>query len=532
MATMEELLSGTHEHDVLDADSRFLVDAATRSISPGYPSKTLLIQGDHNSERFGFEIPRWIEEHDMSLCDKVEVHYININTEASARDEKSITGLYEVRDMRVDPDDENLVVCSWLIDYHATQLVGPLNFLLCFKCEKDGVISYAWHTAPYVGVSIVSGINADETFEDDYCDVIEQWKESVLNGLEVEMRTAVDEMKGEVSAWQQGATDNVQTAVNEVRGEVSAWERDAAENVRSEMTEFCKDWNATLDVERVRIDELAAMRTTGGAGKYTFEDDMHDATAVLTTNGAVAKLLLDVRGVMLANGDRWAFRAIPQAFAPMETVQVGEHTFGDNIVVNIDSNPYEGAVLITFLNRGEGTTLSGDCELEYPLACLSIPEVTDARVGLDEQGEEKAYATVEDNILAAHNKAKAAHEMAAGAADLANGHDADIATLYNEIAAIKQNGTGGSVARISYVDLPASGWQGTESPYSQVVSVDGATENSQVDLTPSVEQLSVFYNKDLAFVTENEDGVVTVYAIGQKPANDYRIQVTITEVVR
>ena len=89
-----------------------------------------------------------------------------------------------------------------------------------------------------------------------------------------------------------------------------------------------------------------------------------------------------------------------------------------------------------------------------------------------------------------------------------------------------------AASKIAYVDLLASKWQGEQSPYSQVVAVEGATKNSQVDLTPSVEQLTVFYNKDLAFVTENENGVVTVYAIGQKPANDYTVQVTITEVVR
>lgn len=88
----------------------------------------------------------------------------------------------------------------------------------------------------------------------------------------------------------------------------------------------------------------------------------------------------------------------------------------------------------------------------------------------------------------------------------------------------------GSPARIGYVTLLANAWVGENSPYSQVVAVEGVTENSQVDLTPSVEQLSIFHNKDLAFVTENEDGVVTVYAIGQKPENDYNIQVTITEV--
>ena len=85
-------------------------------------------------------------------------------------------------------------------------------------------------------------------------------------------------------------------------------------------------------------------------------------------------------------------------------------------------------------------------------------------------------------------------------------------------------------ALIGEVTLLADKWVGEDSPYSQVIEVAGVTENSQVDLTPSVEQLEIFYQKDLAFVTENDDGVVTVYAIGDKPANDYTIQVTITEV--
>lgn len=87
-----------------------------------------------------------------------------------------------------------------------------------------------------------------------------------------------------------------------------------------------------------------------------------------------------------------------------------------------------------------------------------------------------------------------------------------------------------SLARIRTVNILASNWVGTDSPYSQVVEIEGVTENSQVDLTPSVEQLAIFHEKDLAFVTENDSGVVTVYAIGQKPKNDYTIQVTITEV--
>jgi hypothetical protein len=85
-------------------------------------------------------------------------------------------------------------------------------------------------------------------------------------------------------------------------------------------------------------------------------------------------------------------------------------------------------------------------------------------------------------------------------------------------------------AKIGVATLLASAWVGENNLYSQVVDIEGVTEHSQVDLTPDVHQLAIFYEKDLTFVTENEDGVVTVYVIGQKPTNDYAIQVTITEV--
>ena len=90
--------------------------------------------------------------------------------------------------------------------------------------------------------------------------------------------------------------------------------------------------------------------------------------------------------------------------------------------------------------------------------------------------------------------------------------------------------TPGKTVKIDEITLLASKWIGNASPYSQVVKINGVTEYSQIDLTPSVEQLNIFYEKDITFVTENDNGVVTVYVIGQKPTNDYTIQVTITEV--
>ena len=84
--------------------------------------------------------------------------------------------------------------------------------------------------------------------------------------------------------------------------------------------------------------------------------------------------------------------------------------------------------------------------------------------------------------------------------------------------------------RIAEIELLGANWEGAESPYSQVVAIEGITPYSMVNLQPSVEQLAVFHDKDLAFVAENEDGVVTVFCIGDKPLLDYTMQVSITEV--
>ena len=85
-------------------------------------------------------------------------------------------------------------------------------------------------------------------------------------------------------------------------------------------------------------------------------------------------------------------------------------------------------------------------------------------------------------------------------------------------------------SRIDKVTLLAANWIGDTSPYYQVVTISGITRYSQIDPTPSAEQLEIFRNKELAFVIENEECVVTVKAIGQKPQNDYIMDVTITEV--
>ena len=104
----------------------------------------------------------------------------------------------------------------------------------------------------------------------------------------------------------------------------------------------------------------------------------------------------------------------------------------------------------------------------------------------------------------------------------------NIVSINERIEILEQNRFAKNVNSIA---LLSDNWTGDASPYSQIVEIPGITPHSKVDLQPSAEQLTIFHEKDLTFVTENDNGVVTVFCIGQKPMNDYTIQIVITEVV-
>lgn len=81
------------------------------------------------------------------------------------------------------------------------------------------------------------------------------------------------------------------------------------------------------------------------------------------------------------------------------------------------------------------------------------------------------------------------------------------------------------------VSAPLSEWKGAISPFSQVIFVPGVTATSKIDLQLGYEQLNTFRDQEIAFVAENVNGEITLYAIGEKPKADVNLQATLTEVV-
>lgn len=200
-----------HTHHVTDTDAHFQIDAITRSIS-AVSGKSALIQGDHNSERFSFELSsRIIEGHDMSLCNVVQVHYINIDSATKAQS----IGVYDVDDLEVSKEDENKVTLSWLISANATLFAGSLNFLIKFKCVADnGTVEYVWNSGIFKGISVSEGIDNGEAIAVEYSDILEQWRNKLMGNLQA--ASTVGWVTLPAAAWE--GSDNLYSQIVSIDG--------------------------------------------------------------------------------------------------------------------------------------------------------------------------------------------------------------------------------------------------------------------------------------------------------------------------
>ena len=163
----------SHTHPVTDNGPHFVINPITREIT-NEARKIKLMQGDHASEIFTFEVPRYIDGHDMSLCNKIAVHYINIGSSGSNAD------VHIVTDAAIN-ESEDEIKFSWIIYRTATKYAGNLNFLIKFSCiDDDSTIVYQWNTDIFKGIMISTGMDNEEAIVEDNIDLLEQWKNEII----------------------------------------------------------------------------------------------------------------------------------------------------------------------------------------------------------------------------------------------------------------------------------------------------------------------------------------------------------------
>ena len=144
-----------HTHQMADNDSHFFIDSETRQVTTK-SRNVKLMQYDHNSEIFTFEMPRYVEGHDMTLCNHVQVHYSNVGKNERVDD------FYEVTDLHVKDSNDSIIIFTWVISRSATSKSGTLNFTVRFQCSTEETAEYVWNTQLYSCIPVNSSLYNSE----------------------------------------------------------------------------------------------------------------------------------------------------------------------------------------------------------------------------------------------------------------------------------------------------------------------------------------------------------------------------------
>lgn len=146
----------SHIHNVIDTDTHYVIDSASREIANAFEIKNILVQHDHNSERLTFEISRYIDKYDLLNCNNNEIIFVNID---KIKKEKNY-GSYTIKDLKEKEDDENTLVFTWLVSNEATKYVGSIEFGIRFQCIENDNVDYSWNTATFK-IKVIAGMPED-----------------------------------------------------------------------------------------------------------------------------------------------------------------------------------------------------------------------------------------------------------------------------------------------------------------------------------------------------------------------------------
>lgn len=276
-----------HEHPVTDSDSRFVIDPVTREITSAI-RKHYIMQGDHNSQVYTFELPRYIDGHDMFMCNQVKVHFNNI-----AEDEQTENAdVADTTPLELN-EDESAVICTWSIERNATQLVGILSFGLEYQCVTgDGEVVYEFNTDIYSNVHVKASRDNSEKAISEYSNILEQWRARIFGAGDSVMAN-IDSIADEqiTAIHQQGATqkDILESTGNTQRDAIVAKGAEVLDTIP-------EDYTATHRMAEESVRKKANAIELESEGDAIFVDDSADAyllglklygkTTQVTTTGA------------------------------------------------------------------------------------------------------------------------------------------------------------------------------------------------------------------------------------------------------
>lgn len=221
-----------HTHDVYDMENHFEINGSSRFIKETSGTKLVVVQGDHKSEVLTFKMPRYIDGHDMTLCNKIRIHYINLDTKTNNKS----ADVYEVTDLTLCEECEDVLTFTWTIEAPATKYSGTLSFLVKFECTEGENVLYQWNTAKYVSVNVLAGIDNSEEFVDKYSNVLEEWYNELTKGAD-----SIEELNqqaiAEIELAKEDAKEDIQGKADATMAEMSSYSANTYNSFKNDVDE-------------------------------------------------------------------------------------------------------------------------------------------------------------------------------------------------------------------------------------------------------------------------------------------------------
>lgn len=345
-----------HIHPVVDDDKEFIIDPVSRVISHPAESQPLLIQHDHNSERFTFKMPLTIDGHEVTSCNLVRVHFINISGTNTSQKSASV---YKVEDMEVDSTDPTKASFTWLIAQEATMHVGTLSFLIEFACVDTStkIVSYSWHTGIYDGIIVSNGMDNSEAVVGKRYDILDTWiqqfKDELMlsaNGASELVNAACVKAQESFGTYAAMVKDQLAVDVISTRGILTQNTGDDDKKIMSQ-----KATTEAIEVVDARIDTLMNETFEKADGMFsevvTIGSKTHESSGYVDIGicivGPAVRLTIGVDGEY-RYADSYNLGQLPYNIKPLDEIvvcidsiseEVSDNTFiYDNYYITIDTD--------------------------------------------------------------------------------------------------------------------------------------------------------------------------------------------------
>lgn len=137
-----------------DTGAFFTIIPETREIKVPTSHKVIGVVGDHLAEQLTFELPRFIDGHDIEGCTRRYISWLNVNGEP---------GNDQLEELKVPPEGakEGMIYLTWTIRNLLAVSKGVVQFSLHFEClDADGAtVRYHWGTAVCKNCEILDSVN-------------------------------------------------------------------------------------------------------------------------------------------------------------------------------------------------------------------------------------------------------------------------------------------------------------------------------------------------------------------------------------